>query len=110
MVAGFLNLSSGLSGPPLLGYAISARMPQATFVASIQIVFIVLDLLTVLWRGLPTIPVNDSVWLLVGSVTGIGLAAIAARWVKPRLAGIAMLCIAWVGTMAVIAKGVLALV
>ncbi|MBK0419957.1 TSUP family transporter [Leucobacter sp. CSA1] len=49
--AGFLNVTSGLSGPPLVAYAESIRWHPQRFVASLQLVFVAYNLI-VLGRGL----------------------------------------------------------
>lgn len=106
--AGFLNLTSGLSGPPLLGFAIAERMPTLVFVASAQAVFVALDLVTLAWRGMPTVPLFDLSWLLLAVLVGLVTASATARFIPIRVARFAMFAIAWAGTVAVLVKGLIA--
>lgn len=108
--AGFLNLTSGLSGPPLVGYAEATRMPVTVFVATVQVVFVVLDGITLAWRGLPTLPIADVVGLGAVMLAGLALGSALARAVPERLGRRLMLAIAWIGTFAVLVKGVFSLV
>lgn len=107
--SGFLNLTSGLSGPPLIGYAEATRMPRIAFVASVQVVFVAFDAVTIAWRGFPTLPLADTAWLLVAVAGGLGVTSLAARFIPPRLARLLMFTVAWSGTVVVVLKGLFAL-
>ncbi len=107
--AGLLNITSGLSGPPLVRHATETRWSHPSFVASVQLVFIALDLVTVLWRGLPSSPPAESGLLVLAALLGLGAGSLAARRVGTRAARVAMYAIAWLGVLAVLVRGVLAL-
>jgi len=107
--AGFMHVASGLSGPPLAAYAVGDKWEQRRFAASVQIIFAVFSLVSVVLRGLPQSPVAD-VWLLVGAtVAGIVVGTLLTRFVPTRIARIAMLSIAWAGATVVLVRGILAL-
>ncbi|WP_396668689.1 TSUP family transporter [Microbacterium sp. R86528] len=108
--AGFMHVASGLSGPPLAAYAVGNKWEQRNFAASVQVIFAVFSVVSVLLRGLPTSPVGD-VWSLIGAtVLGIIIGTLLTRFVSPRIARLGMLSIAWVGATVVLARGILALV
>ncbi|MEV8266730.1 TSUP family transporter [Microbacterium sp. NPDC076911] len=108
--AGFMHVASGLSGPPLAAYAVGNKWEQRNFAASVQVIFAVFSLVSVLLRGLPTSPVVD-VWMLIAAtVFGIVIGTLLSRFVSPRIARLGMLGIAWVGATVVLARGILALV
>ncbi|MEJ1156221.1 TSUP family transporter [Microbacterium marmarense] len=108
--AGFMHVASGLSGPPLAAYAVGNKWEQRNFAASVQVIFAVFSVVSVLLRGLPTSPVGD-VWSLIGAtVIGIIIGTLLTRFVSPRIARLGMLSIAWVGATVVLARGILALV
>ena len=107
--AGFMHVASGLSGPPLAAYAVGDKWEQRRFAASVQVIFAVFSLVSVVLRGPPESPVAD-VWLLIaataaGIVVGTLLDALRAT----RIARIAMLSIAWAGATVVLVRGILAL-
>lgn len=107
--AGFMHVTSGLSGPPLAAHAVGDSWPQRSFAASVQVVFVVFSLVSVLLRGLPVQPVAD-VWILIAATAlGIILGTVLERRIAPRLARIAMLALAWAGATVVLLRGVVAL-
>lgn len=106
---GFMNVASGLSGPPLAAYAVGDRWPQRSFAASAQVIFVAYDLVSVALRGLPTAPTNDVGLLVVATVAGIAIGTVLVRNVSPRIARIAMLALAWAGATVVLVRGILAL-
>lgn len=106
---GFMNVASGLSGPPLAAYAVGDRWPQRSFAASAQVIFVAYDLVSVALRGLPTAPTNDVGLLVVATIAGIAIGTVLVRNVSPRIARIAMLALAWAGATVVLVRGILAL-
>lgn len=109
-LAGFLNVTSGLSGPPLVAYADSVKWQHQRFVATLQVVFVAYNILTVAWRGAPpTIPWTWLLVLAVVAVGGIALGGFLARFVPARWARWAMLTVAWAGAVVVLVRGILGL-
>lgn len=107
--AGFMHVASGLSGPPLAAHAVGDRWPQRSFAASVQVVFVVFSLVSVLLRGLPALPVADVGILIAATAAGIVAGTLLNRVVPPALARRAMLIIAWAGASVVLVRGILAL-
>lgn len=106
---GFMNATSGLGGPPLAAHAVGDRWAQRAFAASVQVVFIAFDVVSIPLRGLPAIAPVDVVVLAVVTAIGIGVGTLVARIVPPHRARIAMLVIAWAGATVVLVRGVAAL-
>ncbi len=106
---GFMNVASGLSGPPLAAYAVGDRWSQRSFAASVQVVFVAFDAASVLLRGWPTTSTNDIGALVVATIAGIAIGSVLVRNVSPRIARIAMLALAWAGATVVLVRGILAL-
>ncbi|MBW9094562.1 sulfite exporter TauE/SafE family protein [Microbacterium jejuense] len=107
--AGFMNVASGLGGPPLAAYAVGDRWGQRSFAASAQLIFIAFDIATVALRGLPVTPPEDVGTLVVATIAGIAIGTVLSRNLAPRIARAAMLVIAWAGATVVLVRGILAL-
>ena len=69
-----------------------------------------LSLLAVLFRGLPPAPTGDLVWGGIATATGIVVGSLLARFVPARIARQGMLGFAWLGTIVVFVRGIVALV
>jgi len=107
-VAGFMHSSSGLSGPALAAYAIADRWDQRRFAASAQVIFLGYGLVSVLLRGLPSSAPWDVV--VLGACTAVGIigGSLLARVVPVALARAVMLWCAWVGTLVVLVRAIVA--
>ncbi|MDP3950960.1 sulfite exporter TauE/SafE family protein [Microbacterium sp.] len=108
-VAGFMHASSGLSGPALAAFAVGDRWDQRRFAASAQVILLGYGLVSVLLRGLPSIPAGDLT--LLGACTAVGIlgGALLTKVIPVALARRVMLWCAWAGTVVVFARGLLAL-
>ncbi len=107
--AGFMHVASGLSGPPLAAHAVGDGWPQRSFAASVQVMFAIFSLVSVVLRGLPSQPVGDVGILVASTVAGIVAGTLLARWIPPARARTAMIIIAWTGAAVVMVRGILAL-
>lgn len=107
--AGFMNVASGLAGPPLAAHAIGDGWPQRSFSASVQVIFAAFGVITVALRGLPAEPPVDVALLAAATAVGIIAGSALARVIPPLVARRAMLVIAWSGAALVIVRGVIAL-
>lgn len=108
-LAGFMHVTSGLSGPALAAHAIGSRWPQRSFAATAQVIFVAFSAISVALRGLPALPAAD-VWIgVVATAAGILIGGFAARSVPAPVARRAMLTIAWLGAAVVLVRGLIAL-
>jgi uncharacterized membrane protein YfcA len=105
-LAGFLNVTSGLSGPPLVAYADSVRWELRRFVATLQVIFVAYNILTVIWRGAPAeTPWTSLALLAIVALAGIGLGTYLSRFVTATWARWAMFTVAWAGAVVVLVRG-----
>lgn len=107
--AGFMNVASGLAGPPLAAHAVGDGWPQRSFSASVQVIFAAFGVITVALRGLPAEPPVDVTLLAAATAVGIVAGSALARVIPPLVARRAMLVIAWSGAALVIVRGIIAL-
>lgn len=107
--AGFMNVASGLAGPPLAAHAVGDEWPQRSFSASVQVIFAAFGVITVALRGLPAEPPVDVALLAAATAVGIIAGSALARVIPPLVARRAMLVIAWSGAALVIVRGIIAL-
>ncbi len=107
--AGFMHVASGLSGPPLAAHALGDRWPQRSFAASVQVIFAVFSLVSVLLRGIPALPALDLGILIAATAAGIVAGTLLTSRVPAPLARRAMITIAWIGSIVVFVRGILAL-
>lgn len=107
-VAGFMHASSGLSGPALAAFAVGDRWDQRRFAASAQVILLGYGLVSVLLRGLPSIPGADLTLLGVCTAVGILGGALLTGVVPLPVARRAMLLCAWAGTVVVFVRGLIA--
>lgn len=107
--AGFMNVASGLAGPPLAAHAVGDGWSQRSFSASVQVIFAAFGVITVALRGLPAEPPVDVALLAAATAVGIIAGSALARVIPPLVARRAMLVIAWSGAALVIVRGIIAL-
>lgn len=84
--AGFVHVLSGLSAPVLTSYAVRERWDQRRFVASAQLVFIVLNVASLAARGLDPGTLSDLVFLVPALVGGLVLGTFLSRRLTPPTA------------------------
>lgn len=108
-LAGFLNFTAGVGGPPVVLYALSIDWRHDRFVATSQLFFVGLNAASLVGHGLPTVPGRALVLaiacVLVGNAIGNGL----ARRVSPQAARLLVIIVALGGSLATVAKGIWAL-
>ncbi len=107
VTTGILHITSGLSGPPMVGYALKTRWDQRQFIMSMQVVFVCLTVASLVLRGLPSIPLELMAWLLLSALGGTLLATALNRFIPVRVVRIFMLVVSWTGTVTVLVRGVL---
>lgn len=106
-LSGFMNVTAGVGGPAIVLYSLSNRWAHKSFVATVQVYFMALNIGSLIAQGLPSMP--WSIWitafacLIVGIVIGHGLAA----RVPVRHASRLVVVVALLGSIATIIQGLL---
>lgn len=77
-LSGFMNVTAGVGGPPLVIYANTTRWHHVEYVATVQLFFAAVNALSVAGRGWPPLP--GPAWAAVAAASGAGL------WTGHRLA------------------------
>jgi len=109
-VSGFMGASAGVGGPAVSAYAIAIRWPQPAFAVSVQPYFCALAIASLAFKGaLPRLAGAGWVSCGVALVLGILAGHFLARIVKPRVARLLVIALAFAGAAVIIVKGVLEL-
>lgn len=116
-VAGFMNTTAGIAGPALAVYAVGARWEQRSWAATLQPVFLLANLTSLATKALVGQAVPDgvhvpaTVWaaVLLGGPLGVLIGSRLARRVDPVQARRLALCIATVGGVLALVRGVVSL-
>ena len=105
-LSGFMTTTAAIGGPPMVLYAQAVRWGYLEFVATVQLVFAGINVLSMFTRGLPALP--WAAWAILAAAALAGLAAghLAARRVDHRLARGGILALAVLGSAAAVLKGV----
>lgn len=116
-MAGFMNTTAGVAGPAMTVYAVASRWGHRSFAATLQPVFLLANLASVITKVLAgATPAADVVpWWAWGVAVaavpvGIGLGTVLARRVSLRAARSAALTVATAGGVVALVRGVLGLV
>lgn len=108
-VSGFMNVTAGVGGPALAVYALSSRWAQASFVATAQPYFALVNGASLAAKGLPTVAGPVLLTAIAALAVGAGIGQLGIRRVPAAVArrGTAVLAVA--GALATLAKGLSAL-
>lgn len=110
-VSGFMNATAGVGGPALSVYAISTRWEQTEFAATMQPYFLTIGVTSIaakLLTGLASTPdLSIGAWAAIGPAILAGLVAgdLLARRIGLQTARRLMLILAYLGSLATIARG-----
>lgn len=113
-VAGFMNTTAGIAGPALAVYAVASRWDQRSWAATLQPVFLLANLTSLVTKSLfgAAVPaglhVPWPVWVAVvaGGPLGVLLGSVVARRVDPAKARVLAICLAGVGGTVALVRGV----
>lgn len=104
-----MNATAGVAGPALVLYKVSTAWPQAKFVATLQVYFLLLSGATLGARGWPDLELAGWMVSAVGFVLGVVTGSWVAAAVSEKVARNATLAVAMMGALAAVAKGVASL-
>lgn len=114
-VSGFMNATAGVGGPALSVYAITTRWRQTEFAATMQPYFLTIGMASIgaklLASPSSTPDLSAAVWAVIGGaiLTGLFTGDLLARRTGLQTARRLMLVLAYLGSLATIARGLLAL-
>lgn len=110
-VSGFMSVTAGVGGPAVTAYAVATRWPQATFAATAQLYFFCVGTASLLAKQ--TFPQMSPVqWAgcAIALAVGVLVGNLSAPLVPHRVSRVAVIVIAFVGSLLILTKGILALV
>lgn len=105
-VAGVVHVMSGLSAPVLTAYAVRTRWPQPGFVATAQVVFIVLNAASLIAHHTPLSELRTGGLLLPAIAAGVFTGAWLSRSLSQKVARRLSITIALIAAAITIVKGV----
>jgi len=109
-MSGFMNVTAGVGGPAISLYSLSTGWPHHSFVATVQLYFVLVNGASIAAKGWPaTLP--PSTWIVAVGALALGTAAghRLARLVAPARARTLVAGLAILGAAATVAKALLEL-
>ncbi|MEL6894287.1 MAG: sulfite exporter TauE/SafE family protein [Actinomycetota bacterium] len=108
-LSGFMNVTAGVGGPPIVLYRLSTDWPHTPYVATVQIYFIGLNTASLAARGRPEL--DSTMWLgVIGAlVVGLAIGDRLAQHVTESQARILIVVVALGGAISTVIKGVIGL-
>lgn len=108
-LSGFMTVTAAVGGPAIVLYALSTRWEHARFVATAQVSFAGVSLLSLAASGLPAL--EPAAWAVAFGALGVGLVLgdLLARRVSADAARVLVIAVAVAGALATVVKGALEL-
>lgn len=109
LLSGFMTLTAAVGGPAIVLYALSTKWQHARFVATAQVSFLGISLLSLAASGWPAL--EPAAWAVALGALGVGLLLgnALARRVGADAARVLVVVVAVAGALATVVKGVLEL-
>lgn len=106
-LSGFMNVTAGVGGPPIVLYRLSTNWAHVPYVATVQVYFIGLNVASLIAGGAPGL--DAATWTVAVAALGCGLLVgdRLARRVTDRQARVAIIVVALGGAAATVIKGIL---
>ncbi|WP_129658559.1 sulfite exporter TauE/SafE family protein [Rothia halotolerans] len=105
-LTGFMTSTAALGGPPMVLYAQAVRWGHLEFVATVQLVFAGINVLSLMARGVPDLPWIAWITLTCTALGGMTVGHLTSQYINQRIARIGVLVIAILGSIAAVLKGV----
>lgn len=105
-VSGALNVSSGVSGPPVAAYAAAQSWPADRLVPTVQAVFLPGNIAAFLVLGGARIPLGLGLVGALGTIVGMGVGAWARPRIPPGVVRKLILTVATIGAVLVLVRSV----
>lgn len=108
-VSGFMTATAAVGGPPLAIYARTNSWRYTEYLATVQAYFAAINLLTLVGRGLPVLPAVAWVVLMIAALLGLLIGHPLSRRIDEKYAHAAIIIVAFVGSVATLIRGLMAL-
>ncbi len=108
-LSGFMNVAAGVGGPPMVIYANSTNWRYSEYVATVQLFFAGLNVLSLVGRGFPGVTPTAWIVVVMSAAAGLLLGHLVGHHVRDDFARKAVFVIALLGSLAAVVRGVLAL-
>jgi uncharacterized membrane protein YfcA len=104
-LAGFMNVTAGVGGPMVTAYAVSRHWPLPVFIPTAQATLLVLNVASLVGKGLPSL--GPTVWLVSGIalVTGLGAGELVSRRLGAARGLQLVIVVALAGGIATVVRG-----
>ena len=107
--SGFMNVTAGVGGPAMVLYAVSTGWEHRRFVATFQFYAILVNLASLLAKGRPHLPLSAFLLSVGALAAGLILGELLSTRVPIGHARRAVVLLAMGGSLATVAKGLIAL-
>lgn len=109
-LAGVANATVGQAGPLTGAFALASRWELTSYVASMQLCWMLVNSAAVALKGMPPLDPRAMVVLVGSVVVGYLVSLVVTRFVSPTLAARALFGVVLVGALVVLGKGLLDLI
>lgn len=107
MLSGFMNVTAAVGGPPIVLYKLSTEWAHGAYVATVQVYFIGLNIVSLAAGGTPGLDAATWTAAVAALCGGLVLGDRLARRVSDGQARLAITVVALGGAIATVAKGLL---
>lgn len=105
-LSGFMNVTAGVGGPPIAIYANSTDWEYREYLATVQLYFAGLNVLSLLARGGPDLPTAGWAVASGSAVAGVVIGNLLSSTINESIAKKAVLAIAGIGSLATVIQAV----
>lgn len=108
-LSGFMNHTAGIGGPAIVLYSLSNRWEHKSFVGTVQVYFMALNVMSLCVHGIPRLPASTWFIAIVALMLGIFAGNKLTRVVPVRVASMLVVVVALLGALGTLTQGVLQL-
>jgi uncharacterized membrane protein YfcA len=105
-LSGFMNVTAGVGGPPIVIYANSINWNYREYLATVQLYFAGLNVLSLFARGVPELPASGWAVAAISAVAGIIIGNRLSKTINESIAKKAVFAIAFIGSLATVIQGI----
>lgn len=108
-LSGFMNVTAGVGGPMVTAYAVSRRWPLPVFIPTSQATLLVVNVASLVGKGLPSL--DPAVWAVSGIalVAGLGAGELVSRRLGAARGLQLVIAVALAGGVATVVRGLVEL-